>query len=46
MKHEILGIKALIEHLRASDTGLRVFGANGHRYRIGPHAFGGRDCRF
>jgi hypothetical protein len=36
MEHEILEIKALIDKLRATDTEFRIFGADSHRYRIGP----------
>jgi len=36
MEQEILEIKALIDKLRATDTECRIFGADSHRYRIGP----------
>ena len=35
MESEILAIKELIERLRTTDTALRVFGADSHRYQIG-----------
>lgn len=36
MEQEILEIKALIDKLRVTDTDFRIFGADSHRYRIGP----------
>ena len=37
MESEILELKRLIEQLRHEDPGdLRVFGADGHEYRLGP----------
>ena len=35
-KDEILELKLLVGRLRAADRDLRVYGANGHKYRTGP----------
>lgn len=36
LEAEIFAVKSLIDDLRAADTEFRVFGADGHEYRVGP----------
>ena len=36
MHRHIMEIKALVDQLRSLDTDFRVFGADSHRYRVGP----------